>query len=256
MNKSEAISNRYLSNYGPLVSKFIQDAQTMNMDGMPEPFLPVFGPNYAKSKFKIALAGMETNGWGDMNNFIDRYKSGFQVGKYDEFDSDVLSAQNGLRAFWRFATRFLALCHGVDHQTLLDDEDEDILQSFVWGNCNSVERFHVTAKGHGVTSETWQVIKDASSPFDHGKHIIDVFKPDVLLIMWWSPDESYLTDMMGPPKVRKVIADSLLYMEFEGIDTRVIWTAHPRSLRFDEIEDSTLARCVSLAKHGLDDCPL
>lgn len=252
------IIKKYQKSYQPIVSKFINDIKDLDVDGIPEPFLPVFGESYHSSDIKIAFCGMETNSWGELSNFINREKSSFQAKDCqwhaDDF-SDVLYGKNGgLRTFWSFVTQFLAIYHASDRESII--KNDLIMQSFVWGNCNSIERLEVINKNlnHGkkpVQHETWAKVKDASAHFDHGKHIINIFKPDLMIITYWSPDESYLTKSMGPVKLRKQISEYLLYMEFEETDTRVIWTAHPSYLRRLKIEKNVLSLCVKLAQHGV-----
>lgn len=222
--------SRYLSTYLPLAAQFAGRVRTVDYDKIPEPFLPVYGTLYETASTRIAFVGWETDGWGNISDFMaqaERDLEGAILRGFEDFDD--LSFRDWVgRRFWEFIFRFLAAFHGIpDWRTLRDGENESILRSFAWGNTNAIERYERTAKGKEVSAENYAVVKEASRCFDRASHLLEVLQPDVLVLTYWYADE-WWDDGLSSLDWEK---DEYLWQcTSPETQTLILWTAHPRYL--------------------------
>ena len=79
--------------YCPLMDEFVKklsERELSDYQGIPHPFVPIWGKNYEKAFKKIAIVGRDTNGWGIcLDEFLDKYK----LGQY-RFDDDRCEFRN------------------------------------------------------------------------------------------------------------------------------------------------------------------
>ena len=222
----KTIEQRYEEVYVPLLKEFGRQIKGVKVSGIPEPHLPAYGKDYDKTKHKIVFVGIETKGWGDMKDFpkiLDR--------KVEEILRDNISQLDvPLRpgSFWNFIRKVLAKIHQVDPSAI------DKLKDFAWANANSIERFSVTAKERAAIGD-WTKVKAASLVFDSAKHVVDVLKPDLMIILWWSPDATWLTKGLSAATCRKKYDHHMWHYEVTS-GPQVIWTAHPRWLSANGFE--------------------
>jgi len=242
--------------YQPLAANFLKEIGETKVAGMPEPFFPVAGRNYPTAACKIVFAGMETRGWGEMEDFVtDARESGAKAvlreqNRFDTFEFTKWPNNFG-SDFWSFVLKFLAGFHDIaDWKELKQRKHADILSSFAWANLNAVERYQVTAEWRGVKLEDWSTVKKASSPIDRGDNVLRALTPHLVVITNWTPDESWLTEHRSVAE-RTTVADHLLYMRLQPCGTHVIWTAHPTWLSKHPPFDDWVTRCVKLAKEKL-----
>ena len=247
--------NSFLKVYKPLASTFYSRIANLNVEGMPEPFFPVFGQNYAAAKIKIAFVGMETRGYGEMKNFMRDASESISkslLREQEEFDSFEFTrwTYNFGMDFWSFVLKFLARFHGVENwKELKNRMRADILSSFAWANINTVERYEITAKKQNVEWSIWSKIKQASTLFDRGENIIRALDPHLIVIVHWDCHESWLTDGLVLEE-KDVVGDHLWYLKIQPTNTHVVWTAHPTWLKFHGF-DEYVDQCVSISKSKL-----
>ena len=228
--------------YEPLLRQFIEEIKDVDKENLPIPFIPVFGEKYEKAEYRIAFVGWETRNNSDLSKFIQLAEE-----KPDEalnYFSEVLDIEDEYNltnygnnfgtGFWNFVMKFLALFHGInDWEEIKNQKHPDILQSFVWGNLDSIERYEVSAKARGGRLEEWKKVKKASLIFDKASHILNVFKPKILIILMWRDDDKWLTEGMEIGKdfeEKTILEDELEYYYINYTDTHVYWTKHPRGM--------------------------
>ena len=186
-------STNYTNYYGRYVKKFCDDLSqwpTSDFEGMPKPFIPLFGDCYESSRLRIAFIGIDSLFWDDLPTFLADVPSQTEVllaKDLDWFWKEVPFLDWNPRTrykFWGFILYFLAKINGIDDWRLLKrDKTEKIIRSFAWGNSNSIEFYHSSAQKEGVPIEVWRRAKQASEPLDRLKHVIATLAPQVVVIM-------------------------------------------------------------------------
>src|SRR5260221_8282485 len=103
-------TEHYLEYYTPLIQEFIQNAALLpipDTEGMPEPFLPLFGKDYEKSAQRLIFIGQDTRGWGDLRELIEaeKAKPGTKMrGRIDGFQDHLFTKRLATsHTFWGFA---------------------------------------------------------------------------------------------------------------------------------------------------------
>src|ERR1700678_1411796 len=90
MDSWQQFADNFVNVYEPLAAQFVKGIGDTKPDGFPEPFFPVAGRNYPSVPQKIVFVGMETRGWGDMENFLHATRISMAeavLREQDEFDS-------------------------------------------------------------------------------------------------------------------------------------------------------------------------
>jgi hypothetical protein len=135
------------------------------------------------------------------------------------------------KTFWDTVMQFLAVIHNLsDRRQLKRRERDDILQTFVWAETNSVELWRSTPSRAGANFEAWQQFKAASERhLDSFSTILDVFRPQLAIVLNWIVHDKY----WDLPLQWERIGDHVNYA-FEAVHgTHVFHTAHPTWLRGD-----------------------
>jgi len=245
------IKENFINIYKSLATEFINKIKNLKgMEGIPEPFLPVYGKNFEKVKCKIAFVGKETKSYGSITNFIEDFikhpeNALFrEEGEFDEFEFTNWT-NNFKTSFWDFVLQFLAKFYKLqDWEILKEQQHTDILSSFAWCNTNAIERYEVSAQGKNVDYETWLKVKNASIVFDNAEYLIKSLKPNVLIILNWEENLEWLTKNVVENIKPIEIGDHLQYYYLKNYDIHVYWTAHPRWLSanvgFDYIIDKII----------------
>lgn len=194
------MKNRLIEQYAPLVRQFLEEIKDLDVTGIAAPHIPIVGSSYEAAKYKMAFIGMETYGWTDINEFceIARHDVGKAV-TYEEKNINELTylgwASNYTSTFWGFVLKFLAKFYKVDLDELVETKNhKDILTSFVWGETNSIERYHITAGPNKVNPETWAAVKRSSTCFDSANNLIKSVTPKLIFILNRSVDENYIVN--------------------------------------------------------------
>lgn len=68
----EKLAERRIAEYRTLIDDFQTEIRNINPKGIQEPHIPVFGDYYEKCKYKLVFCGMETLGWGDLKDFLEK----------------------------------------------------------------------------------------------------------------------------------------------------------------------------------------
>lgn len=194
----ELYKERLREQYAPLIEQFTKDIQGLNVTGIPAPHIPIMGKYYSLAKYKIAFVGIETYDWTDINEFC---KTAIKdSGKAVFFEENTINnlehlgwATNYHATFWGFVFKFLAQFYKVDFNDLVNGKKyPELLKSFVWGNTNSIERYHVSAKDRNVNYETWERVKKASIRFDSINNLTKSVAPKLFFIMNSQLDKDYI----------------------------------------------------------------
>ena len=234
MNKST--QDKIREEYAPLVKTFVENVinSKLNTEGVPALNLPKAGDYYDECTHKIAFIGMETKGWGKMSEFI---KLGSKLPE-EAINYKDLWFKEGKRykhlkpaTFWGFIVTFLEKFYGCTKRRLIrkDGTYHEILSSFVWGNCNSLERYCVTAKKNNADKSHWEKIKEFSFPFDDIEHIIKATKPQLIFITYTKVDKDRYLKSVG---CEKIISNKNLHLHHYSIEvgeqkTHVFIIPHP-----------------------------
>ena len=235
------LSEEYLSIYKPLLDQFIKDINGINPHQLPAPFLPFFGKKYEETNYKIAFVGWETRDSVSLPEFLQKFKDNSdQVYywfnedlEYPFYFIDYKYINNPGNNFWGFIFRFLAKFYGLTNwKELKQKSHPEILESFVWGNVDSLERFEASDR-HNANLNDYHKVKKASKIFDKSLFIYKTFRPKILVLLYGSVSERWLIENVekfyGPEKIDP---DSNLidYYYIQDYDTHVYWTYHPIQL--------------------------
>lgn len=178
--------------YYPLMDEFVNKLLTRDISdyqGIPHPFVPIWGKNYEKAFKKIAIVGMETRGWGiSLDDFLGKYKSGQYRFEQDRCEFRNYKFRNwGTNkkwSFWGFWMRILANVYGIENwHELKNGKRNYLLDDFVWGNCLSIQskeskRTNASAKGYDYAFKTAQ---ECLNSIDY---LEEVFAPDVVILTY------------------------------------------------------------------------
>ncbi len=239
------IKDNYQAEYLPLITEFVKNVETngIHTEGLPEPLLPVIGKTYEQAKYKIAFFGKDTRGFCGLTKFVATYHEDPQKALYtmqNALDKGLFLGKDWRHkgtSFWDSIIEFLCEFYHTDnsrefrrHYQNEDPYYRDIASSFIWGNTNSVERFHVTAAKKGGNPKDYNKVKTYSRIFDNADHILRTARPNVLLVFNWpeSKNKKWLCEHYASNDVEKrVLGDHLEYSYLHSTDTHVFWTAHP-----------------------------
>ena len=223
----------YEIKYKELLKDFLEKLPEEIPFGMPCPMIPCVGNLYDEAKTKIAFFGMETNGWKNLYKLKGSYINE-NIDAAFEYLIDLFHKKTFINwtnhfhtSFWDYILMFLSQFYNLDKNFKFTSNGEDfhILESFIWGNTNALERYHVTAQKNNVEYGLWNKIKELSRKFDSAEYIIETCKPDVMIILHWRKSKSWI---LGKKKVKpEIIGDHLHYYYLEDNDTHVYWLAHP-----------------------------
>lgn len=181
----QLLDERREAEYVGLIQQFKEKIKDINPKGIPEPHLPVFGQKYENSKYKFVFCGMETYGWGKIENFMNRdpYESIF-ASDHTINNLEYLGWPKNYHAtFWGFVLKFLSKFYHIPFENLIDKSNLDILKSFIWMNANSMERYQVTAEKENADYVNWQIVKEASKVFDDLNHVLRIANPKLVFIL-------------------------------------------------------------------------
>lgn len=242
----ERLKERLMEQYAPLVEGFVKDIGELDVTGIPAPHIPIMGRDYVSAKYRIAFIGMETYGWEDMNVFLDSAKkySGDAVLLMERTINNLEHlgwANNYHASFWGFVFKFIASFYKVGFDDLVQKNAyPELLRSFIWGNTNSIERYHVTAKSNAVNHETWEKVKKASICFDSINNIVKSVHPKLFFVLNSSVDKDYIQSddavrKLGIPvenkkDVMRLTVDEarkIVYYYLRDDDVHIISMPHP-----------------------------
>jgi hypothetical protein len=230
-----ALETRYDAQYSPLLTSFLRDVEVQDVAGLPEPHFPLFGSSYETAKPKVVFVGRDTRGWGNMAEFLadakqdarralHRHQLAFESLEFTNWTNKFGSS------FLDTVLKILARLHSIDDWKQLKRRYfPEVLRSFVWANTNSVE----ITPGAAATYSTWKVVKQASAAhFDRLDILLDVFAPDIVIIMYWGVGEAYL----GRNVKWEPLGDHVQCGRCSGYTERIFKTAHPTWLSHQKLQ--------------------
>ena len=242
----EDLKERLKEQYAPLVEQFVKEINELNVTGIPAPHIPIMGKNYVSAKYKMAFIGMETYGWEDINLFLKtaRESCGDAVFLMESTINNFEHlgwAKNYHATFWGFVFKFIAKFYKIGFDDLVNQKAyPELLRSFVWGNTNSIERYHVTAASNAVDQETWEKVKKASICFDSINNIVKSANPRLFFVLNSSVDKDYIESddsvrQLGVPvenkkSVMKHVVDDkrkIVYYYLRDDNVHIISMPHP-----------------------------
>ncbi len=271
----ERLKERLMKQYAPLVEGFVKEIGDLNLTGIPAPHIPIMGEDYVSAKYRMAFIGIETYGWEDMNVFLETAKknSGDAVFLMENTINDLEHlgwANNYHATFWGFVFKFLAKFYKVGFDDLVQKKAyPELLRSFVWGNTNSIERYHVTAESNAVNRETWEKVKRASICFDSLNNIVKSVNPKLLFVLNYSVNLDYIQSddavrLFGIPVENKkdimwLQVDEKRKIEYYYLrddDVHIILMPHPRWMgqRGDGIYSYVDNAIELICKYNIWDC--
>lgn len=150
----------------------------------------------------MAFYGIETYGWEDMDTFVQyafhnpekALNIGAEYFKGPDYKYLTWTNNNWHSTFFAFVLKFLAKFYNIDFEDLINKKYPDLLNSYIWGNANSIERFEVFAKKANASKDAFEIVKRESKVFDSLDPIIDALKPDVIFILSKKVDENFIND--------------------------------------------------------------
>lgn len=181
----------YRKNVNQFCQELLRKASPEAYCGVPKPFLPMCGKEYRFALKKIGFVGIETLGWGSLENFLKIYSENtydFQWDRENFQNFDFLNwGVNKRYEFWHFWLLILSLVYGIQLKDLQQGKMNLLLDSFAWGNCNSIETARskniIKAKQEGKLGAEYQYAKKKSEElFDHLDMMDDVFGMDAVIV--------------------------------------------------------------------------
>lgn len=231
---------------------------TFNPAGLPAPHIPQLGNRYEESPVKIAFFGKETYYWLSFEEFILAYAGSGKTERNAEKayryltphkTAEYIKWTNNLKtSFWDYVFQFLTAFYGLNPVFTENKGCENLLESFIWSETNSMERYKVSAQPEGAEYADWEKAKSASAIFDKASYVLDICKPDIMIVMDWAKDESWLTG--GAKTEHEELFKYHWHYKIGGAN--VYWLAHPRYLAVQVgFEQSIAIVLQDLGKRGL-----
>ena len=191
--------DRLREEYARIIKEFAKNVKELEVVGIPAPHIPIIGASYDRAAYKMAFVGMETYGWGSMEDFIKLAEENpyDAVTLYEDwFNANGMVKHSGAGTFWEFIIKFLAKFYQIDEHILKSSNEDgkynEILSSIVWGNSNAIERYHVTAKKQGAKLSAWKKVKDYSRSLDSINYIINAAHPKIIFVTYKNVDKNYI----------------------------------------------------------------
>jgi len=246
-----SLNQQFEEAFIPRIRAFVDNVESLDTSGIPEPHLPHWGVEYENASVRIGIIGRDTRSWGNMPAFLDAVRTDPKQALYrgkEEFDSlDFTRWTNNFgKTFWDTSMKILAALHDVEDWKLLKRQEISApLKSFFWANVNSVERFEVSPRDNNVPWETWHQVKLASEQhLDSFRTILDILSPCVVFLLNWDPGDHFLDFPLS-------------WSEFgdhqaEAVDPvtgcLILATAHPTWLNQNGLYDEAISGLIQRAK--------
>lgn len=237
------MDQRYLNHFTPLVQEFLQEVDSLshpNIEKMPQPFLPLFGTNYATSAFRLMIIGQDTYWWHDLRDFLAAEKANpgsKLVETLQSFRAHQFTGWgNSRQHFWGFAMMLLATLHGhEDWQAMKQGKMTEILDSFAWSNGNAVELYNSTAGKLAVPVSYWNVIRQAGERFNRFRHIQETLQPQAVVVMYRGINMSTYFEGYRLEEISR--NQRLIHYRLPDVGVDVFHVPHPRSMNYREGTD-------------------
>lgn len=236
------------STFIPLLQDLCNEITTFgNTKGIPSTFLPHTMNGYSQAERKIFYFGQDTNGWGDINELLEKHKNnGLEsyINDTKEWLNDLGFLEynnNKSYGFWTLITQLHLRLKGVKEQvsasSFLEPEYKRLLNDFGWGNTNCIEiqkSLENRDVWNSLDKDVYSKVKQKSISIDKLIHTIKAFRPDLVFIFNWGCNEKLFLEGLEYEETKHTLLNGKLYTYFlPKTNTKVIWTTHPRSLSFE-----------------------
>lgn len=232
--RQQELVDRFSLHYEGLINKFTNRIKNIDYRGMPEPHIPIIGSKYSSCKYKIAFFGIETAYWHAMEDFMEialrDSRSAATLHFEDVEDMTCLEwVNNPHTSFWDFIFTFLSAFYHVDVKDVRRGTYPDLIHSFIWGNTNSIEQYGIQAQDNEVNPEVYNAIKQESRIFDESSHLIEIAKPNIIIVLNWSEGADWFVKNKTDYNYYR-INDHIFYYYKRSTQTHIFQTHHPRSI--------------------------
>ena len=232
--KQQELVDRFSLHYEKLINKFASNIKDIDYRGMPEPHIPIIGSRYSSCKYKIAFFGIETKYWHAMEDFMEIALKDPRAAATLHFegveDMTCLKWVNPPHtSFWDFIFSFLSAFYQVDVKDVRQGKYPELIHSFIWGNTNSIEQYGIQAQDNDVAPEVYKTIKQESRIFDESGHLIEITKPNIIIVLNWSEETDWFVKKKTDFNYYR-INDHIFYYYKRSTQTHIFQTHHPRSI--------------------------
>jgi hypothetical protein len=193
-----SLKQRYEDHYSARLPVFLAEIGDIDVTGIPDPHLPLWGKDYESASPRIAFVGQDTLYWGQMDEFRDIAKNDLNAaifGHGDVFHDLPFTGwtNNFGTTFWDTVMQFLAMFRGVpDWKQLKRRQRDDILQTFVWSQTNAVELWGSSPSREEANFESWKTCKGAAERhLDSFAAFLNIFRPQLVVVMNWTVRDEY-----------------------------------------------------------------
>lgn len=233
--------------------KYSQEDIPINM---PSVFIPGCGGMYKFQNKKILYVGKDTNRWDDFKEDLKIYRD---IDKRDGLIKDITNRatnrieagyhikwwKGGTSGFWDFIFKLQTKINKLNIEKINEEalKNNDIItQSFAWGNCNIFQKLvSDDIKNSSIYNEINNVINDKvtkKSRFKILKDMIDSFNPDIIIILNWKEDISFIGEYINKKTYigdisKDIKKDKKIKIEYYNLKDgqHVFWTYHPTGIR-------------------------
>lgn len=219
---------------------------------MPSVFIPGCGSMYKFQNKKILYIGKDTNGW---DNFKEDLKIYRDIDKRENLTKDITNRatnriengchikwwRGGTSGFWDFIFKLQTKINKLDIEKINEEalkSNDIITQSFAWGNCNIFQKLvSDNIKDSSIYNEVNEKVTQESR-FRILKYMIDSFKPDIIIILNWKEDVSFIGECINKKTYvgdisKDIEKDKKVKIEYYHLKDgqHVFWTYHPTGIR-------------------------
>ena len=232
--------------YKPLLNDFLKENKELFIQsGYPWGlFIPYTLPNYNQAPIKIFYVGLDTYYWVEKKIMLESFNKN-RIDEYFEVNQSAVTMEttlnwgNAAGAFWSFVDKLhLYIRTGeLKDLTNLEDKDKEIIKEVGYGNINCMELDNTLFNKEQEVSpnkcdlEKLYALRQQSWRFDKISHILNAYKPDIIVILTWSGSEDYIdVEHTWLEEYFKYNLHSVY--SIKDYDTKVIWSSHPRRFSF------------------------
>ena len=267
----------YLKNeikvYKPLIEQFSKDTKslydTIWLEKIDFDFSGIFIPhvlkNYHTAEKKIFYVGRDTLDWINLKNVYTSYRRK-KLDEYIKENNDwpldfekmlkyIQSTKTNVD-FWTSICRIQLAIHGLDYNIDINEnlpaKIKKLVTSIGWGNVYALEKLEtvnkytvkVDANSKPVSvsefydHKKYKKILEYARPISKIKNIIDVYNPDIIIILSWENGiEEWLFEGLDYTWNENDFIDSRIstYTINES-GKKIIWCNHPNRLKYFSLD--------------------
>jgi len=243
--------------YLPMLDAFCAQFENCYVSYLYGLFLPNAAPKYNEISPKVFYIGKETKSWEpEFKDMLEYCLTNNAINYIREQNKWLCNQSNILKEaknpFWNTIIKLHIYLHTnkpVTDLRKLNENQLELLNSIGWGNLNSIitkeglEQYSKEWEGdfdwwgeEDISYELYDKIKKESYVFDKLKFVLDIYNPDVIFIFNENKnEEKHYKQFLDGLKLTwcsetKIYDDFLASYSIEEYNTKIIWTAHPRTL--------------------------